>query len=81
MNKKIQPYCRGLKINDSNSLATRYHQLITEWVTCIDDTKLATDTITPGSNKKLNGSVIIIMNGLLLLNIELVDKQIVLSSN
>lgn len=47
------PYCRGLRVNDSNSLATHYPKLINEWVTCVDDSKLTPYTITPGSSKKV----------------------------
>ena len=31
------PYCRGLRVDDSNSLASLFPDLAKEWVTCIDD--------------------------------------------
>ncbi len=47
------PYCRGLRVNKSNSLATHFPQLTSEWVICIDDPILTPDAVTPGSNKKV----------------------------
>lgn len=47
------PYCRGLRVNDCNSLATHYPYLISEWVICVDDPELTPETVTPGGHKEV----------------------------
>lgn len=45
------PYCRGLKVDDTNSLATHYPQIANEWVACIENKNITAKDIPPGSNK------------------------------
>lgn len=47
------PYCRGLRIDDSNSLAALFPTIAAEWVTCIEDSNLTPETIAAGSHKKV----------------------------
>lgn len=47
------PYCRGLRVDESNSLATLFPEVANDWIVCIDDNTLSPETITPGSSKKV----------------------------
>src|SRR5690625_2716397 len=47
------PYCRGLRVDASNSLATLFPKIAEEWVVCMDDSSLTPETIAAGSHKKV----------------------------
>ncbi|GEK30593.1 hypothetical protein KZO01_09020 [Kurthia zopfii] len=47
------PYCRGLRVDHTNSLAGLYPSIADEWVSCVDDPELTPDTIAAGSNKQV----------------------------
>lgn len=47
------PYCRGLRVDHTNSLVSLFPSIAEEWVTCIDNPKLTPETITARSHKKV----------------------------
>src|SRR5699024_6006336 len=52
-NKTIScPLCRGLRVDEQNSLATFYPSIANEWVKCIDDDSLTPNDVTPGCSSK-----------------------------
>lgn len=47
------PYCRGLRVDHSNSLASLFPTVAKEWVTCINNPELTPETIAARSHKKV----------------------------
>ena len=47
------PYCRGLRVDETNSLATLFPKVAKGWIFCIDDNTLSPEKNTPGSNKSV----------------------------
>ncbi|WHX25121.1 zinc-ribbon domain-containing protein [Virgibacillus halodenitrificans] len=46
------PYCRGLRVNKKNSLATLYPTLVDEWIECVNDISITPNDVTPGCSSK-----------------------------
>ncbi|MGE7595627.1 zinc-ribbon domain-containing protein [Peribacillus frigoritolerans] len=47
------PYCRGLRVNETNSLANLYPHITNEWVECIDYKSKTAKDVPPGSSYKV----------------------------
>ncbi|MDQ0856695.1 zinc-ribbon domain-containing protein [Bacillus sp. V2I10] len=47
------PYCRGLRVNETNNLAKLYPQIAYEWVECLENKYKTAKDVTPGSTVKV----------------------------
>ncbi|WP_203289378.1 zinc-ribbon domain-containing protein [Metabacillus sp. cB07] len=47
------PFCRGLRVNETNNLAKLYPQIAYEWVECIESKFKTAQDVSPGSNVRV----------------------------